>query len=110
MQMLCGPVKCVCSCRRDVCDCGRGRVLVGRRGPRRSPAIRTGARAGRTLSVTYLPVSPAPGKGRKCVVADVAVARLGRLVTGRRECGRGSGWDLSAFQGRCYCFIPKVLT
>lgn len=37
VHILCGPVKCVCSCLRDVCDCGRGRVLVGRRGPALEP-------------------------------------------------------------------------
>lgn len=32
--------------------------------------------------MTYLPVSSAPTKGQKCVVADVAATRLGRVVKG----------------------------
>ena len=65
VKLLWGPVKCLCSCLRDVCDCRWGCVLVGRRGPALEPACPHGARVGRTFSVTYLPVSSAPVKGQK---------------------------------------------
>lgn len=85
MQILCGPVTSVYSCLRDVCDCGGDVCLWGAGGQRWSPAVRTVASAGRTFSVPYLPVSSAPVKGQKRVVADVAATRLGRVVRGERE-------------------------
>lgn len=40
----------------------------------------------------------------------LVTTRLGRLVERRCEHVLGDGWDLSTLQGKCYCFIPKVLT
>lgn len=71
VQLLWGPVKCLCSCLRDVCDCRWECVCVECRGPALGPGYPHGACGGRMFSVTYLPAS-APVKGPKRVVTDVA--------------------------------------
>lgn len=55
--------------------------------------------------MTYLPVSSAPTKGQKCVVADVAATRLGRVVKG--DVNVCDGMDGICFSREMLLFYTK---